>query len=134
MSESEQMHPNAKQQRYLISETNGRVFLWTPALHERKDMRLATEAEANRALAALNNEAAARVEAALNPKPQEGDDDGQSQPQDTFPLPTIDDIIGLTDKLHVEELGRKFGFEADRRKGLKTLQSELITHLGLTVD
>ena len=118
-------------QRYLISDTNGRVFIWTPELHKRKDMRIASKAEAEASIFALDREAEKRVAVASSGGAEPGDGVGSGVPSGT---PTIDDILGLTDKLAVEELARKFGHELDKRKSLKTLQSELITLLGLSVD
>lgn len=114
--------------RFLYNEKNGRVLPWTPALNKRPDMRLLDDAEAKRAQEELDAEANARISAAQNPTDESEDVDETAPP----PPATLEQILKFRDKIKLEEYGRKYGVELDRRKTLKDMQSILVESLGLS--
>lgn len=107
--------------RYLLNELNGRVLIWTPTLHKRSDMRTISEKEAEAIMAEP------RVAVASADADAEAEGDANDKP-------ALEDIMRIRGKLYLEEIGRKHGIELDRRRTLKTLQAELIEHLGLAED
>lgn len=126
--------------QYLLNKSNGDVV---PANVELlKDARFVkiSEAEAKRRF-----DKPTRVEPELDgPEPVEsggedasGDDQGNEAGESSGELRAqfdelVERIRGIDDKDVLEDLGREYGYEADKRKGVPKLQAELIAHVGET--
>lgn len=125
--------------QYLLNKSNGDVV---PANVELlKDARFVkiSESEAKRRF-----DKPTRVEPDPDPEPVEsggenasGDDQGNEAGESSGELRVqfdelVERIRGIDDKDVLEDLGREYGYEADKRKGVPKLQAELIAHVGET--
>lgn len=123
--------------QYLLNKTNGDVV---PANVELlKDARFVkiSESEAKRRF-----DQPIRVEAEPEPGEADGEDaGGEDSGGDTGEsnsdlhaqfVELVERIRGIDDKDVLEDLGREYGYEADKRKGVPKLQAELIAHVGET--
>ena len=123
--------------QYLLNKSNGDVV---PANVELlKDARFVkiSESEAKRRF-----DKPIRVEP--DPEPVEaggedavGEDSGGDTGESNSDLHAqfvelVERIRGIDDKDVLEDLGREYGYEADKRKGVPKLQAELIAHVGET--
>ena len=112
--------------RWLTKASAGAPVPWTPVLAKRKDMFEISQAEAARRLESLESDAARRAREAI-----EGiGDQPEFEPVNDNARPSAEQVLAVTDKNDLESLGRIHGIELDKRKSVKTLQAELIAHLG----
>lgn len=120
---------NLKANRWLVKSSGGFPVPWTPILAKRRDMYEISRDEAARRMGALHADGLDRARGAVDgtePAPDFVDDDASVSTG-----PSRDQVLGIAEKDELERLGREVGLELDKRKSVKTLQAELIQHLGL---